>query len=56
MHDLAAQQVAGRSRIAGAFEEEPTEAKFVGIAGMYGGEKEKAGGWGGWLGAPKAAV
>lgn len=46
MHDLAAQQVAGRSRMAGAFEEKPTEAKFVGIVGMYGGEKEEAGGWG----------
>lgn len=44
MHDLAAQRVAGRSRMAGAFEEEPTGAKFVGIVGVYRGEKEQAGG------------
>lgn len=44
MHDLAAQQVAGRSRMAGAFEEKPTGAKFVGIVGVYRGEKEEAGG------------
>ena len=44
MHDLAAQQVAGRSRMAGAFEEKPTGAKFVGIVGLCRGEKEEAGG------------
>lgn len=44
MHDLAAQQVAGRSRMAGAFEEKLTGAKFVGIVGVYRGEKEDAGG------------
>jgi len=52
--DLAAQQVAGRSSMAGAFEEELTGAKFVGIVGVYRREKEEAGGQGG--GAPKAAV
>ena len=54
MPDLAAQQVAGRSSMAGAFEEELTGAKFVGIVGVYRREKEEAGGQGG--GAPKAAV
>lgn len=53
MHDLAAQQVASRSRMAGAFEEEATGAKFVWIVGVYRGEKAEAGGLGG---APKAAV
>lgn len=41
--DLAAQQVAGRSCMAGAFEENPTGAKFVGIVGKYRGEKENGG-------------
>lgn len=44
VQDLAAQQVAGRSRMAGAFEEKPTGSKFVGIVGVYRGEKEEAGG------------
>lgn len=44
MHDLAAQQVAGRSRMVGAFEEKPAGAKFVGIGGVYRGEKEEAAG------------
>lgn len=44
VHDLAPQQVAGRSLMAGAFEEKPTGAKFVGIVVMYRGEKENAGG------------
>lgn len=47
VHDHAAQQVAGRSLMAGAFEEEPTGAEFVRIVVMYGGEKELAGGRGG---------
>lgn len=46
MRDLAAQQVAGRSRMAGAFEEEPTGAKFVGIVGEYRREKEEEAGGG----------
>lgn len=44
MHDLAAQQVAGRSCMAGAFEEKPTGAKFVRIVRVYRGEKKEAGG------------
>lgn len=40
VQDLAAQQVAGRSRIAGFFEETPVGAKFVGIVGMYTGERK----------------
>lgn len=35
MHNLAAQQAASRRRMSGAFEEKSTEAKFVGIAGVY---------------------
>lgn len=35
VHNLAAQQAAGRRRMVGAFEEKSTEAKFVGIAGVY---------------------
>lgn len=44
MHNLAAQQVVGRSRMSGAFEEKSTGAKFVGIDGVYRGERKKAGG------------
>lgn len=53
MYNLAAQQVAGRSRMSGAFEEKSTGAKFVGIVGVYRKEKEMAGGL---REGPKAAV
>lgn len=53
VQDLATQQVAGRSRMAGVFEETLAGAKIVGIVGMYRGEKKEAGGL---RGAPRAAV
>lgn len=42
MRDLAAQQVAGRSRLAVAFEEKPAGAKFMAIVEIYRGEKQEA--------------
>lgn len=41
MHNLASQQVVGRNRMSAALEEKITEAKFVGIAGVYRIEKRK---------------
>lgn len=44
VHNLATQQVAGRSRMSGAFEEKSIGAKCVGIVGVYRVEREEAGG------------
>lgn len=53
MQDLAAQQVAGRSRIAGSFDEKPVQPS---LRDSWGVLRRKAGSRGAKGGAPKAVV